>query len=82
MGPTLWLIGICIALFIAYRIGKWEDQWRVETIQADNMRLTGEIHRMAREIMRGDYLAGKKLPISIINDLEDNIEELEDIKWE
>jgi len=82
MGPTLWLIGICVVLFIAYRIGKWEDQWRVEMLQADNTRLTGEIYRMSREIMRGDYLAGKELPISIINGLEDDIEELEDIKWE
>lgn len=82
MGPTLWLIVICVALFIAYRIGKWEDQWRVEILQADNTRLTGEIYRMSREIMRGDYLAGKKLPVSIINGLEDDIEELEDIKWE
>lgn len=81
MGSTFWLIGICVGLFIAYRIGRWEDQWRTEMLQADNTRLTGEIHRMAREIIRGDYLAGKKLPNSIIDSLEEDIEELEDIKW-
>ena len=78
MSTTLLLVVICAAMFVAYRIGKWEDKWQIELLQADNTRLSGEIHRVVREIERGDYQTGKRPPSIFIDDIEENITEVED----
>lgn len=82
MESVFLLIGLCIVLFIAYRVGKWEDAWQIEMLQADNVRLTGEIYRISRELAKGDYQNGKKMPSIFAHILNENTEKLEDIKWE
>ena len=70
MESTLLLIGLAIAVIIAYKVGKRESEYIVEDLQIDNIRLVGKISRLNRDIDR--------LNSHIIKTLYDNREDCGD----
>lgn len=52
MESTLLILGLAIAVIIAYKIGKWKSEYVVEDLQTDNIRLVGQVCKLNRDVDR------------------------------
>ena len=52
----LWACTFVLALAAGYKIGKSSKEEEIIGLQADNIRLSGEVHKLEREIDRANAL--------------------------
>jgi len=55
MGSSvLWICTLVIAAVLGYKTGKWSKEWEMLMLQNDNTKLSGEVHKLEREIHRAN----------------------------
>jgi hypothetical protein len=75
MESILLVCALAIAVIVGYQTGKWSREWEMSMLRDDNIKLTGEVHMLQREIDKADT----KL---VEENYTKNIKELEEIKWD
>jgi hypothetical protein len=75
METLIFLCALILAAVAGYKMGKWSKEWEIIRLQDDNIRLSGEVHKLEREIDRANA--------SFIEEIfpKNNTRGQENIKW-
>lgn len=70
-----WACALILAVVAGYKMGKWSKELEMIRLQNDNIRLSGEVHKLERKIDRTNALFIKEIfP-------KNNVKGREDTKW-
>jgi len=78
MGTIGWICMCTLVGVLCYKCGKWYNELEMSRLQSDNTRLSGEVYRMRKQVIKAESLVFGPPPAGPI----ENITELEKIKWD
>lgn len=77
MESILLICALALVAIIGYKTGKWSREWEMVMLQDDNVKLSGEVYRLKKEIDKANIQFVKKIFSG------NNItKELEETKWD
>jgi hypothetical protein len=56
-----WAFALAVAVFLGYKIGKWSKEWEMVMLQDDNVKLSGEVYRLKKEVDKANVRFVKEI---------------------